>query len=262
MRSAASRVSGKLARRPTDVTAPSRPIRRRSSSRVKASSSRRHQAPRLVRCLDPHEARFEAGERHRRHRPGGTMELAGDVVVRAGVTKPRRHRGLRIGARARLDAGFRAAERAATIGADDQPRREPLAVAEAHARCVVREREARLDRALDQSQVRLRRRRRQQRDVQRGVVDVHAEGGEAQLGRAEQHLRRAPQAAGVVDQADARHRHQRRAEPRAKPEAIEHRDAAGEQRCRARVAGSERWDRATARRRSSRSRPAPSPARQ
>ena len=66
------------------------------------------------------EARPFAGQRHQRERPALGVEFGRGVVVRPGVREIEGQRGLRIGAAVALDAGGGAAERAPSIGADDE----------------------------------------------------------------------------------------------------------------------------------------------
>ena len=76
------------------------------------------------------EARAQAGQGHQRERAGLGVELGRDAVVRPRVAEIERERGLRVVAPLGLDAGRRAAERFAPVGADHEARRDRRAVVE------------------------------------------------------------------------------------------------------------------------------------
>ena len=111
-----------------------------------------------------------------------------------------RQRGLRIAAAAALDAGGRAAQRAPTVGADNETCGDGVAVFQRNGRAAV----AGFDRdgvVLDPGQRAERLRPLLQRRDQMPVLDVVAERVEADLGRRKLHLGRADEPCGGVDDA-------------------------------------------------------------
>src|SRR5262245_27837285 len=96
-----------------------------------------------------------------------------------------------------LDTGGGTAERTAAVGADDERRRNDVAVAE-RDRHVVTIDVDRLRRLVDPAQHELRRAGIERRD-EMTVFDVPAERFKADLARLEAHLRRAPDPPRAVD---------------------------------------------------------------
>jgi hypothetical protein len=144
-----------------------------------------------------------------------------------------RQRALRIVAMVGSDAGGGAADRFASVRADRKAR--------AHGAVVETDRDAgvvRLDRhndANDAPELRQGRGAALERGNEMAVLDIVAEGFKTDLGRFEQHLGRAQEPGGVVDQAD---RGQRRGmAPAQWPDLqrLERRHGAGQQRRGARV---------------------------
>ena len=87
------------------------------------------------------EARPLAGQRHQRERAALGVEFGRGVVVRPRVREIEGQRGLRIGAAVALDAGRGAAERAPSVGADDEAGGDAVAAFERDGRAgVVRSR--------------------------------------------------------------------------------------------------------------------------
>ena len=76
------------------------------------------------------EARPFAGQWHQRERPAFGVEFGRGVLVRPRVREIESQRGLRISAAVALDAGRGAAERAPSVGADDEAGRDAVAAFE------------------------------------------------------------------------------------------------------------------------------------
>ena len=112
------------------VTLPRIECARRSISAESAAASSARETLGLGRIDHADEARAQAGQGHERERTGLGVELGRDAVVRPRVAEIERQRGLRVVAPVGLDAGGGAAERLASVGADDEPCRDRAAAVE------------------------------------------------------------------------------------------------------------------------------------
>src|SRR5690606_15042594 len=81
----------------------------------------------LVGPFDPDETRGEAGQRHGRQWPRGPVEFGRDAVMRTRVTERGDNGRLLVAPGPRRDAGCRAADRVAPVGAGDDPDVERVA---------------------------------------------------------------------------------------------------------------------------------------
>ena len=171
------------------------------------------------------DARTRARQRHQRERSAFGVELGRDVTMRPVMPDVEGERRLRIAAARRFDPGRGAAQRIGAVGADDEPRRDQIAVVEPDDDAIL----GGLDRGrarIDAPQGRKGGRAALQRGDQMPVLDVVAECRKPDLARREGHLRRADQPRGVVDQADRRKRRRLRGAERPDAQCVERGDRA------------------------------------
>jgi hypothetical protein len=160
----------------------------------------------------------------------GGVKLGRGVAVRVAVAERERERGLVIGTVLDRDAGGLAAQRVAAVGADDEaPPHGDTADERQRGASFIRDDGLRL--AVHIGQARGRRHRLPQRVGEMRVLDVPAEGVAADFGGVEPHLRRAPQPAGIVDDAQAAQRRGMGAAALPDAECVERRDRGADERC-------------------------------
>src|SRR6185312_2757088 len=151
------------------------------------------------------------------------------LVVRPRVPEAGGERDLRVAMLVDVDQRRLAAQRLAPVGADGERRGERAAFPERDRDMIGVNRDAeRL--VLDQGQVGQRAGALRQRLDQHAVLDVPAEGLEVDLVGVELHLRRPPQPAGIVDDAQVPQRRRLLAAERPDAERLQRGDGTREQR--------------------------------
>ena len=182
----------------------------------------------FARIEHPDQARTLTRQRHQGERPARRVEFRRSIVMRPAVGEANGERDLPVAALVDADAGGLTAERAPAIGADDQRRTERVATLERHHHFVSSGIDAD-DLVVDHAQYREALRFLLERRDQMAVLDIVAEGFEPDLAGVELHLGRAPQPAGIVDNAYDAERGGLRFAQRPDAEGIERGDRAGEQ---------------------------------
>ena len=132
---AVNRPSGKARRAPATFISPSCRPKRFSSSAWNSSSGSATMRSASSRLFRPHDGRALARQRQDRERPGRQEMLLGAAIVIALVRDRADDGRLVVIPAVGGDAGLLADVRARAVGADQQPRRNRVAVGQASRRC-------------------------------------------------------------------------------------------------------------------------------